>query len=201
MVVCEPRGRMKPAEPTTEELLIRIRAHDEDALLALYDRLGPVLRGIAVRILSSAEDAEEIVEQAFLELWNRTECEYQPEASVRAQLVLHIRKLGVRRLRQTRNLQPLPSTELGAALSRYLPQPDEVAQVDSRQELLRRILGHLPAVQRRVLDLSILEGYSEEEMAHALNQPLGRVRDELRASLSFARQRLQTLMGTWTADI
>jgi DNA-directed RNA polymerase specialized sigma24 family protein len=56
-------------------------------------------------------------------------------------------------------------------------------------------------MQRKVLDLSILEGYSEREMAQVLNEPLGRVRDETRASLGFARQRLQTLMGTWTADI
>jgi RNA polymerase sigma-70 factor (ECF subfamily) len=191
-----------PAEPTTEELVARIAGRDEDALAVLYDRFAPLLRGIAVRILCSTGLAEEVLEETFVELWRRPDCENLHEASLRAQLVLQVRDSAVRRLRQVRNLPPLEATGAGARLCEECwPQPDEVALVNSRQELLRRLINQLPATQRKVLDLSILEGYSEAEMAQVLNQPLGRVRDEIRASLGFARHRLQTLMGTWTADI
>jgi RNA polymerase sigma-70 factor, ECF subfamily len=191
-----------PSDPTTEELLARIAEHDNHALATLYDRLAPILRGIVIRILSSPEVAEEIIEETFIELWNRPELGGNSKASISAQLVLQVRNSAVLRLRQMRKLPPLQTTGRVALLSRqFLPRPDEVARVDSRQELLKRLLSQLPAAQRKVLDLSLLEGYSEQEIADVLHQPLGRIRDEIRASLGFARQRLQTLMGTWTADI
>jgi RNA polymerase sigma-70 factor, ECF subfamily len=191
-----------PAEATTEDLLTRIVGHEERALADFYDRFAPLLRGIAVRILSSAETAEEIVEETFVELWRREDCEQPPNDSEVARMVLDVRNSSVRRLRRMRNLPPLAAIDDGVRLpAKCLPQPAEIAFVSKRQELLRRLLNQLPAAQRKVLDLCVLEGYSEEEIAQVLSEPLGKVRDEIRASLGFARQRLQTLMGTWIADI
>ncbi|HTV55622.1 MAG TPA: sigma-70 family RNA polymerase sigma factor [Terriglobia bacterium] len=190
------------AEATTEDLLTRIAGRDPRALADFYDRVAPILRGIALRILSSAEAAEEVLEETFLELWKRQERQEPSKEGEVARMVLHIRNSSVQRLRRIRDLPPLAGLEHGTSLSdKCLASPAEVAFVSKRQELLRRLLNQLPVAQRKVLDLCLLEGYSEAEIAQALTQPLGKVRDELRASLGFARQRLQTLMGTWIADI
>jgi RNA polymerase sigma-70 factor, ECF subfamily len=187
---------------STEDLLTRIAGHDERALADFYDRVAPLLRGIALRILSSAEAAEEVLEETFLELWKRQGRQHPSEDGEVARMVLHIRNSSVQRLRRIRDLTPLAALEDGTSLpGKFLPRPVEVAFISKRQELLRRLLNQLPAAQRKVLDLCVLEGYSEAEIARVLTQPLGRVRDELRASLGFVRQRLQTLMGTWIADI
>jgi RNA polymerase sigma-70 factor, ECF subfamily len=199
------RDRLKRAtlvEPTAEDLLTRIAGHDERALADFYDRFAPLLRGIASRILTSAEAAEEILGDVFLELWTRADREEQPEDASLARMVLDVRNSAVRRLRQMKSLPPLSGLDAQARLPEScVPQPKEIAFVNRRQELLRRLLSQLPAAQRKVLDLCVFEGYTEDEIAQVLDEPLGRVRDEIRASLGFARQRLQTLMGTWIADI
>jgi RNA polymerase sigma-70 factor, ECF subfamily len=191
-----------PAEGSTEDLATRTAGGDERTLADFYDRFAPLLRGIALRILSSAEAAEEIIEEVFLELCKRQDRENAPVGGELPWMVLEVRNSSVQRLRQLRKLPPLAGIGNGMPLlERYLPRPTEVAFLSKRQELLKRVLSQLPPAQKKLLDLCVLEGYSEEEIAHVLSQPLGKVRDEIRASLGFARQRLQTLMRTWIAGI
>jgi RNA polymerase sigma-70 factor, ECF subfamily len=189
-------------EPSPEDLLTRIARHDERALAEFYDRFAPLFRGIAARILTSAEAAEEVLREVFLRVWTRVDRESQPEDASLVEMVLNVRNLSVRRRREMKSLPSLSTLATDARLpERCVPQPRDIAFVSTRQELLRTVLSQLPAAQKKVLELCLLEGYTEEEIAQVLNQPLGRVRDQIRASFGFARQRLQILMGTWTADI
>jgi RNA polymerase sigma-70 factor (ECF subfamily) len=175
---------------------------DEEAFAEFCDRAAPLLRGIALRIVSSAKAAEELVQDALLEFWKRPDRKNELQEGIPAALVLGIRDSSIRKLRHIRNLPPLESLERGPRLGEEcLPRPSDISRVNGRHELLKILLKQLPAAQRSVLNFSLFEGYSEKEIAHLLHQPLGKVRDEVRASLEFARQRLQTLTGIWTADI
>lgn len=191
-----------PGELKTEDLVAKLAQGDERAFGALYDRLSPLLLGVATRILSSPELVDESIEEVFLNLWNRATTRPRPEGSVEFQLALAARNSAVRRLRKARGLAPTVALN-GDYLAdeELLPAIREIELINSREELVRGLLNQLPAAQLRVLDLAIFDGYSEKEVASLLGEPLGRVRDELRACLAFARQRIKTLVGRWTADI
>lgn len=89
---------------------------------------------------------------------------------------------------------------LDQALS-WLPSSREADLLAKRLSLARRAVDQMPASQRKMLDLILFNGLTEEEAAAALSETPGKVRDHVRAAFGFVRQRLQTLMGTWTAGI
>lgn len=178
----------------------RMSDGDPGALSELYDEVGPLLRGIALRILPSKDHAEEVLDEVLMKVWKTRRAKARSRVSQEATLILATRNAAVRRLRAMRGLPPLqePHPSLPEAC---LPGDGEMGIVTSRQELVRRMLNQMPASQKTVLDLVIFQGLSEEEAAQTLHEPLGQVKDRIRASLSFARQRMHILMGTWTAEI
>lgn len=188
-------------DPATQELVTRITARDESALLLLYDRLGPLLRGMLARILHSQEEIEDVLESTFIEMWKQFNNQRVLKASAEVWLALTARNLAVSRLRAARGIANPPRRKyrILSLNSEWLPGQREFLLLSGRHELMKNALRQLPAAQRKMLDLAILQGYTEEEIAADLNKPLGQVRGELRASLRYVRQRLHTLIGTWTA--
>jgi RNA polymerase sigma-70 factor (ECF subfamily) len=83
----------------------------------------------------------------------------------------------------------------------WIPSPEEVAQVEERLDLLQKVINQLPKHQRGVLELSMFGGYSEEEIARELDEPLGQVRTALCAAVTYLRHRRRAVMGTWAANI
>lgn len=185
----------------TDDLLSRAAERDPAALASLYDQFAPSLRGILRRILPSSDEAEEVLENLFLKFWKRTGDRRELKATSEAWLFLTARNEAAQRRRAGQRLPrlniPVP-THPGA---RWFPESEEIALLASRLDLLNRSLAQLPKAQRHALDLVLYEGLTEEEVAGVLKEPPGRVRDHLRATMTFVRQRLHTLMGTWTANI
>jgi RNA polymerase sigma-70 factor (ECF subfamily) len=188
---------------TAEELLAAVCAHDREALGQLYVRFAPSLLGMALRTLGDRGAAEAAVEEVFLRLWSGSREADSRGASVSAYLLLSAHASAVRRLRAQRGLMPsctIAFENLDACLA-WLPHPEEIALLDGRRELLKKLMKQLPASQREALDLVVFQGYTETEIAERLHQPLGRVRSELRAGLRFLRHRLKAVLGTWSANI
>lgn len=105
-----------------------------------------LLRGIAMRILSSADAAESILQETLLEFWKRAKPEEQIEPAAPARLVLGIRESSVRKLRETGNIPALRSMRgRTRLLEEWLPRCEEIALVNRRQKLLSLLLHQLPA--------------------------------------------------------
>ena len=189
--------------PTAEDLLARVRARDADALGELYDGLAPGLLGMLLRILGDRGAAEEILDEVFLSLWNEAPEPARHRASVAARLAIRARNAATRQARSRRMARPLgrgncDSPPLSLAC---LPQPDEIAALEERRELLKKVMKQLPAAQREALDLAVFDGYTEVEIAEKLGETLGRTKTALRAALRFLRHRLRAVLGTWAANI
>lgn len=114
-------------------------------------------------------------------------------------VLLTARMRAVNRVREAVSESPLKSPEMSGGEWRV--KAEEIRLLESRRDLLRRLMEHLPVEQRCLLDLVLFEGQTEEEIARATNEPMGRVRDQVRAAFAFVRQRVQTVMGTWTAGL
>lgn len=195
-----------PTEIKKDELLARIADHDATAMVALFDQLAPLLRGMIQRMIQSPDEAEDVLESLFLRLWKpmgrQGQSKEGPEgASLEAWLFITARRDAAERRRQGLRQPGLCVSVEDDLASPWLPKSREIDLLSSRLDMVGRALAQLPKAQRQILDLVLYEGLTEVEIAAALKEPPGKVRDHVRAALSFVRQRLHTLMGTWTADI
>ncbi len=190
---------------TAEELLARVRERDASALGELYDTYAPALLGLTVRILEDRHQAEEVLDEVFLRLWDEARLSGHEGSSVAARMMVMARSAAIDRLRAQRAPASAPSARprfdpLGIP-SAWLPTPEEVSALDDRRELLKKIIQQLPEAQRDALDRAAFGGYTEVELAEKLGEPLGRVRTELRAGMRFLRHRLRAVLGTWSTSI
>lgn len=186
-----------------DELLERVSQRDEAALGELYDELAPRLLGMLQRILANREAARQVLRESFLKLWNEARRLREGSASVSAWLAVRARTQAIGWLRKNRELPALPAA-FPALLEKsfaWLPRSEEIALLDSRRDLLTKIVNQMPKAQREALELAVFEGYTEQEIAQKLNEPLGRVKTSLRAGLKFLKHRLRAVLGTWAANI
>ena len=190
-------------EQTAQDLLARLARHDEEAFEILYDRLAPSLLAVLRRILAERQDAEEVLQDVFLRLCNQASRFSREGTCASAWLALVARGAAVDRLRAGKGLAPQARGHHRTLRnnSAWLPHGDQIALLEQRSELLKKVIKQLPSHQRQALDLAVFEGYTEAEIAQKLGQPLGKVRTELRAAMSFLRHRLRAVMGTWAANI
>jgi RNA polymerase sigma-70 factor, ECF subfamily len=189
------------AEPSPEQLVARIAERDWAALEELYDGWAPGLLGMLMRILPDRAAAEEVLEDIFARLWNESRRLTREGASVGARLFFLARRRGIERLRAARRLPALTFSVPERTALAWLPEPKEIALVDQRRLLLRKVINQLPKPQREALEGVIFEGYTAAELAGRLEEPRARVRAGLQAAMLFLRHRLAAVLGTWAANI
>jgi len=187
-----PPGRASP-----EELLARVADHNLGAMSELYDRFSPTLFGMLVRMLGDRESAEQVLEETFVRM--RSEARRITRAGGSAAVALAL--VGRARALERRRSISRSGGGFDRQVFSYLPKAEEVALLEERRELLKKVLGQLPEAQREALEKLVVEGRSETEIAAKLNEPPARVRAGLIASLGFLRHRVGAVMRTWTAAI
>jgi RNA polymerase sigma-70 factor (ECF subfamily) len=187
---------------SNEALLARVAEHDSGALGELYTRLAPGLLGMTLRILPDRSAATGVIEKTFVRLWQEAGRFPREGTSAAAWLTFTARRFAVEARRARQKLPALPGAHAGPVVEyTWLPGPEEVARIEERRGLLGKVLNQLPKAQRGVLELAVLEGYTEEEIATKLGEPLGRVQSGLRAGMRFLCHRLRAVLGTWSANI
>lgn len=168
----------------------RIAAGEAAALKELYRAYAHRIFGLAAHILGHNADAEEVVQDTFLRVW-KSAARYDPErASVETWLFLITRSRSIDRLRQRRRRQELDDAfEEDPTVSNTVPfDPTQRTDEADAAALAQRALGGLPPQQREPLELAFFEGYTHQEIAHALNRPLGTIKSEIRRALARLRQ-------------
>ncbi|MGE5327145.1 MAG: hypothetical protein ACM3NO_08910, partial [Deltaproteobacteria bacterium] len=136
-----------------QDLLTRIAEHDADALGELYDQQAPVLLGLLMHILGDRAAAEEILESVFMQLWNDARPLARAGASPVAALALTARARAVEKLRADRGLPRRASGLSSRVPADWCPLRKQIAQVDERRELLKKVINQLPKPQREALEL------------------------------------------------
>jgi RNA polymerase sigma-70 factor (ECF subfamily) len=189
-------------EPTTQELLAAIAGHDEAALAQLYDLAAPGLYGLISEIVSDGKAAQEILKQIFLRLWKDAK-RIPAGGSVMVWLELEARAKAVDWQRAQDGLRTTAHSRLNLLMKSgsWMPRPADIQKVEKRRGLLEKLVRRLPGPQSELLQLAIVKGFTETEIARQVEQPPGRIEHELRAGLRFLRHRLRAVMGTWSANI
>lgn len=163
-------------------LLPRIARGEETAVRECLDRYGDLIWSLARRLLPTSADAEDAVQEIFVDIWQNAERFDQEIASEKTFVVmLARRRLIDRRRKLGRAVQGQPIDE--AALER--PDREQVDKVELADEAARanRCLEKLHQDQRRVLELAIYHGLSQSQISNHVGAPLGTVKARVRRGL------------------
>jgi RNA polymerase sigma-70 factor (ECF subfamily) len=195
------RYPLKP-EPTDEELVARVTERDRTAFAFLYDRYAKPVYALAAHILGRAE-AEEVVQEVFLRLWNRADQFDAKKGPFRAWFMAVARHRVLdeikRRNRQERLIVAAGEIErLLSEASDPAADAEEEAWLHERSRAVVEALKSLPDDQRRVLILAYFGGLSQSSMAERLGWPLGTVKKRIRLGLQ--KLRLALLQEGLAAD-
>lgn len=158
-------------------LVQRIADRRQEALGQLYDRYAATVLALGSRILGSQAEAEEVLQEAMLQVWNQAR-NYDPRrSSVSTWIVLIARSRAIDRLRSRRVGERTAVAAQAEGLPTYTsPHGVEDVLFRERRERVRAELGALPAEQRRVLELAFYEGLTQSEIAARTGIPLGTVK-------------------------
>jgi RNA polymerase sigma-70 factor, ECF subfamily len=193
--------RKRHAHLSDEALVALVARGDEDALAELYDRVGRIAYGLALRILRDERHAEDAVQEAFLQV-SRSAATFRPErakASTWVLTLVHRRAVDLVRREERRQADPL--TDDAAALE-AAEQTDEAAWLRFERERVQTALKQLPDLQREALELSYYGGFSQSELAERLGVPLGTIKSRMFSGLARLRELLDESApeGSWKPE-
>lgn len=174
------------------DLLKRIQKQDQQALANLYDRYSPVLYPLAVRIVASAEEAEDVLQEVFLQVWEKASTYTIDRGSVYSWVVALCRNKAIDRLRSKSFKKKSKEVEIekSHALSDEQPKsdPHQILVLKGYTETVRGALKSLSRLEVKILEMSYYEGYSQSEIARLLKMPLGTVKTKMRKGIQKLRQ-------------
>ena len=172
------------------ELMGRIARGDQRAFERLYDRYVRYVYSICLRVLRSAEDAEDATLDTFCKIWKEAERYDGNRASVLSYLVLLARSRAID-LRRARSARVKREQAHGPVRQPAGQDPSEAAYPREARERVHAALDKLPSAEREAVQLSFLEGLSHREIAERLGQPLGTTNTRIRPGLIQLRQTLR----------
>lgn len=152
------------------------------------DRYGGLVWSLARRFSSSDSDAEDAVQDIFLNVW-RSAGRFDPTLASEATFVAMIarRRLIDRNRSRARQIQPeVIQDQVGSA-----PSQSAAAEVSEEAGKAATALERLSAEQQKVLRLSIYRGLSHEQISQATGLPLGTVKTHIRRGLIRVRELLE----------
>jgi len=174
------------------DLIGRIREADVAALAELYDVHGTRVYSLACRILRNHADAEDAVQEVFLQVWRQAATFDTARGSVAGWLLTITRSRAIDRLR--RRDGRAQREERREELEQMFAAPDAAADQaligEENARVARRAVGALPPAQRVPLELAFFEGLTHSEIADALRQPLGTVKTRIRIAMRRIRDGL-----------
>lgn len=192
-----PRSRSPQATAQDDLRLIeRIAGGDQVALGELYDRFSNLLLALSRRILGDTSEAEEILQEVFLQVWSQAGRYDGRRSSVSTWLVLITRSRSIDRLRsrqvKDRTLVGFQQEKAGQHTS---PQGPKSVLYTERRRRLRQELARLPEEQRRVLELAFFDGMTQSEIAGSTGIPLGTVKTRTLLAMKKLRKALESELG------
>ena len=181
--------RPEQAQENDIELLQAIVARDEAALAELYDRYRVILFGLLMRILSNREEAEDVLQEVFLQVWRRAADFDANRGRPFTWLVTMTRSRGIDRLR---TLAARERVAIAGARDESEAVSDAASDAfrSEQRGLVTSALAQLPDEQKRPLMLAYFDGLTQSEIAARLGAPLGTVKTRMRTGMMKLRELL-----------
>jgi RNA polymerase sigma-70 factor (ECF subfamily) len=162
-----------------DELIRLLAAKDKQGMEILYDNYSAALFGVIHRIVQREEIAEEVLQEAFLKIWNNFAQYDAAKGRLFTWMVNVGRNLAIDKVRSKDFVNQAKNQTLENAV--FIPDPKLV--FDPELIGIREIVRKLEPEYRQIIDLLFFEGYSQSEVAEKLSIPLGTVKTRSRAAI------------------
>ncbi len=180
------------------QLAERIRAGQVEALGLLYDRHASVALATALRVVGKRDEAEDVVQDAFVAVWQKIDRYDAARGSLRGWIMTIVRNRAIDRVRARRTSVDIDDAD-ERSLLRTGPNPtweDTLSRASSNE--VRAAMAALPDDQRRAVEMAYFEGYTYREVAQLTGVPVGTANGRLRLALAKLRD---ALGGTTAAPL
>jgi RNA polymerase sigma-70 factor (ECF subfamily) len=179
------------------ETLARVVQGDQHAFSELYDRLSRPLYSLALRMLGDAAEAQDALQDSFVQIWRRAATYDADQSSVFSWAILLTRSKVIDRLRsrgrRSRVVASSSDDEMTEGRMADASTAESAADTADRNEEalhVRSVLNQLPAEQREAIELAFFSDLSHHEIAAQLKQPLGTIKARIRRGLLKLRERI-----------
>ncbi len=168
-------------------ILARVEQGDQAAMGMLFDRYSGIVYSVALRVLKDTGQAEDVMQDIFIQIWKKPGAFISGRGSLGAWLVVVARNRAIDALRRRRptdsveNVVLASNTDLAAEAER-----------NTMMEKVRAYMGQLPPEQRKSVEMAYFEGLSHSEIAEKTGDPLGTVKTRIRLALITLRKAMQS---------
>jgi RNA polymerase sigma-70 factor (ECF subfamily) len=182
-------------KPDMLELMERIVQRDARALETLYERFSKALYSIILSIVKKKEDAEEILCEVFLQVWEKAPSYDLNKGSVYTWLLRMARNRAIDKIRsksyKNQRQEADDIEDMDDFVSRNAESPLDGILLSERMQFVKTALEHISPDQRLVLETAYFEGYTQSQIAQRLNLPLGTVKTRMRDGMKSLRVHLK----------
>lgn len=169
-----------------QEIVLKIKAKQEDGLRLLYANYSDVLFGMAFRVLKSEPFAEDALQQAFLKIWNSIES-YDANKSTFFTWMAAIVKNTAIDISRLKSFQKETKTETIDPLV----HKTENNFIDTDKIDVKSLLDGMDEKYRIVLEYLYLRGFSQSELSKELDLPLGTIKTRCKKAIDLLREKLK----------
>ena len=168
-----------------EELIQLLKSKSPIGMSILYDRFSPALFGVASKIVHSDQVAEDVLQEAFVKIWQNSENYDSEKGRVFTWLINITRNLALDKLKSRQYKNSIKNSN----------DENIVGVIDAHQNVrdnpdtigVKDLLNHLKPDQKELLDMMYFQGYTQSEISEKLDMPLGSVKTKVRAAISHLR--------------
>ena len=182
-----------PADQTIAVNLIqKVANQDRDAFSQLYDRFSSLVFALAVRMLRVRSDAEDLLQEVFVQIWRQAQSYSVQRGSPEAWIVNIARSRAIDKIRSIRRMEKSFVLTDDPARAESGENVESSAAESEARMAMNSALANLPETQRKVLELAYFDGLTQTEIANRLAEPLGTIKTRMRSGI----QRLRDMLGT-----
>jgi len=175
------------------ELLRRIGDGDRLAFGRFYDHHSGLLFSIAVKILNDAGEAEDVLQEVFMQIWDKADSYNPVLGKPTSWLVTLARNRAIDRIRASQRRSRLleQAAEEASVITDDSPSANETMYGKENAERIQSLMSELPADQKRAIELAFFSGLTQEEISKTLREPLGTVKARIRRGMLKLREKLE----------
>jgi RNA polymerase sigma-70 factor (ECF subfamily) len=198
--LCVPRSQFRKAEPVSAEhlqsrdrdveLLRRIAGGDQAAFAQFYDLYSNLLFSFAVKILNDAKEAEDVLQEGFLQIWDKAAMFDAALGKPSSWAITLVRNKCIDRIRASQRRIRFVEEAAGASVV-DAPTANESVHGREKAALVRSAIAALPSEQRSAIEMVFFGGLTQIEISESLREPLGTIKARIRRGMLKLRDKLE----------
>lgn len=179
----------------SQAILQRVAAGDRSAVKECLDKYGGLVWSIARKMLRNTEEAEDAVQEIFVDIWKNADRFDESKSSETTYIAMIARRRLIDKIRYSK--RRISADSLDDVLLEPFTRADNEMQTCIEAQQAAEAMRNLRPEQQQVLRLSIIQGMSHQEISEATGMPLGTVKTHARRGLLMVREKL----GLGSSDI